>query len=62
MDSDTKNIVNLDLKREEKILDFNDFQKQNIKFDIKNFKKLITNYQTKKFDDGGGYLTLEQFV
>ena len=34
MDTDSKNIVNLDLKREEKILNFNDFQKQNISFDI----------------------------
>ena len=34
MASDTKNIVNLDLKRDKKILNFNDFQKQNINFDI----------------------------
>ena len=55
MSTDTENVLNLDLKREEKILDFNDFQKQNIKFDIlklqKAYKQII---QTKKFDDGGG--------
>ena len=34
MKSNNKNIVNLNLKRQEKILDFNDFQKQNFKFDI----------------------------
>ena len=34
MDSDSKKIINLDFKREEKILNFNDFQKQDIKFDI----------------------------
>jgi len=34
MGIENKNIVNLDLKKEEKILDFSDFQKQNIKFDI----------------------------
>ena len=30
MNADNKNIINLDLKKEEKILDFSDFQKQNI--------------------------------
>ena len=40
MDADSKNIVNLDLKREEKILNFNDFQKQNIKFDILKLRVL----------------------
>jgi hypothetical protein len=30
MSIENKNIVNLDLKKEEKILDFSDFQKQNI--------------------------------
>ena len=39
MTSDSKNIVNLDLKRKEKILNFNDFQKQNIKFDISRLKE-----------------------
>ena len=55
MKSDSKNIYNLDLKRGEKILNFNDFQKQDIKFDIiklqEAYKQII---QTKKFDDGGG--------
>jgi len=30
MDTDSKNIINLDLKREGKNLSFNDVQKQNI--------------------------------
>ena len=55
MNSNTKNIVNLDLKKDEKILSFSDFQKQNLKFDIMKlqeaYKQII---QTKKFDDGGG--------
>ena len=55
MDVDSKKIVNLNLKRDQKILDFNDFQKQNIKFDIlklqEAYRQIIT---TKKFDDGGG--------
>ena len=40
MNIDPKNIVNLNLKREEKILNFNDFQKQNIKFDILKLRVL----------------------
>ena len=55
MDADTKNIVNLDFEKKEKILNFNDFQKQNIKFDIlklqESYRQII---KTKKFDDGGG--------
>ena len=52
---DNKNIVKLDLKKEEKILDFSDFQKQNIKFDIDKLQEAYSQIiQTKKFDDGGG--------
>ena len=55
MDIDSKKIFNLNLKRDQKILDFSDFQKQNIKFDIlklqEAYRQIIT---TKKFDDGGG--------
>ena len=55
MDIENKNIINLKLKREEKVLDFNDFQKQSLKFDIsklqESYKQIV---QTKKFDDGGG--------
>ena len=55
MDVDTKKIINLDIKREKKFLNYNDFQKQNLKFDIKKlqeaYKQII---QIKKFDDGGG--------
>ena len=55
MNANSKKIVNLNSKRDQKILDFNDFQKQNIKFDIlklqEAYRQIIT---TKKFDDGGG--------
>ena len=55
MSTDSKNIINLDLKRDEKILNFSDFQKQNIKFDIKKLQEAYRQItQTKKFDDGGG--------
>ena len=50
-----KNIVNLNLEKEEKILDFSDFQKQNIKFDISKLQEAYNQIvQTKKFEDGGG--------
>ena len=50
-----KNIVDLNIKREQKILDFNDFQKQNIKFDISKLREAYNQIiQTKKFEDGGG--------
>tara|TARA_B100000767_G_scaffold273653_1_gene304438 strand:- start:4711 stop:5352 length:642 start_codon:yes stop_codon:yes gene_type:complete len=55
MESDSKNIVNLNLKRDEKILNFNDFQKQDIKFDAVKLQEAYNQIvQTKKFDDGGG--------
>ena len=55
MDADSKNIVNLDLNREKKFLNFNDFQKQDIKFDILKLQEAYNQViKTKKFDDGGG--------
>ena len=59
MSVDNKNVINLELKKEEKILDFSDFQKQNIKFDISKLQEAYNQIvQTKKFDDGGGYCPL----
>ena len=55
MTIDTKSLIDTNLKKEPNILNFSDFQKQNIKFDIVKLHeayKQIT--QTKKFDDGGG--------
>ncbi len=55
MTLDSKNIINLVSKKEDKILNFSDFQKQNLSFDIVKLQeayKQIT--KTKKFDDGGG--------
>ena len=55
MDADSKNIINLDLKREDKNLSFNDFQKQNIRFDVLKLQEAYRQIiKTKKFDDGGG--------
>ena len=55
MKSDSKNIINLNSKREQKLLNFDDFQKQNINFDISKlqeaYKEII---KIKKFDTAGG--------
>ena len=34
MTYDSKNIIDLNLKKDEQILNFSDFRKQNLKFDI----------------------------
>ena len=63
MNVDNKNIINLDLKKEEKILDFSDFQKQNIKFDIDKLQEAYNQIiKTKKFEDGEVLRTLEPFL
>ena len=55
MTIDSKNIVNLDLKKDQKVLNFSDFQKQSVKFDIVKLQEAYNQIiQTKKFDDGGG--------
>ena len=55
MDADSKNIVKLDLIRENKVLSFDDFQKQYIKFDVLKLQEAYRQIiKTKKFEDGGG--------
>ena len=55
MTTDSKNVVNLNLKKEEKVLNFSDLQKQSLKFDIVKLQEAYLQIiQTKKFDDGGG--------
>ena len=55
MSIDSKNIVNLNSKKDLKVLNFSDFQKQNLKFDIKKLQEAYFQItQIKKFDDGGG--------
>jgi len=54
MKSVSKNIEDKFMK-EETILNFSDFQKQNIKFDILKLQEAYLQIiKTKKFDDGGG--------
>ena len=55
MTADSKNVIKLNLKKEENILNFSDFQKQGIKFDILKLQEAYMQLiKTKKFDDGGG--------
>ena len=55
MTADSKNVIKLNLKKEENILNFSDFQKQSIKFDILKLQEAYMQLiKTKKFDDGGG--------
>ena len=44
MTIDSKNIVNLDLKKDQKIFNFSDFQKQNIKFDINKLQEAYNQF------------------
>ena len=48
MDADSNKIVELNLKRDQKILDFSDFQKQNIKFDILKLQEAYRQIATTK--------------
>ena len=42
MTTENSKVIDLNVKKEDRVLDFSDFQKQEIKFDIlKNYKKLI---------------------
>jgi len=55
MSIDSKNLVNLDFKKNEKFLNFSDFHKQSLKFDIIKLQEAYMQIiHTRKFDDGGG--------
>ena len=55
MNYNSKNIINLNLKREEKFLNFDDFQKQKLHFDIVKLKDAYNKIiKIKKFDTAGG--------
>jgi hypothetical protein len=57
MTVNSKNLINFNFKKEENILNFSDFQKQSIKFDIEKLQESYMQIiKTKKFDDGGGVL------
>ena len=55
MKTDSKNIINLNSKREQKFLNFNDFQKQNLNFDISKLQRAYKEIiKIKKFETAGG--------
>ena len=48
MSIDNTKVVDLNIKKEDRILDFSDFQKQNIKFDISKLQEAYNQIvQTK---------------
>ena len=55
MKSVSKKIISINIKRKEKFLNFDDFQKQNLKFDIAKLKEAYKNIiKIKKFDTAEG--------
>ena len=61
--NDIKNkIVNLNLHNPiDRVLDFSDFQKQTIQFDIDKFEDAYHQIIKIKFDDGGGVTNFGEF-
>ena len=54
MTVDNTNVIDLNLKKEKKLLDFSDFQKQEISFDITKLQEAYNQIiQIKKFEDAG---------
>ena len=54
MTTDSSKVIDLNIKKEQKILDFTDFQKQEIKFDIAKLQEAYQQIvQIKKFEDAG---------
>ena len=54
MTIDNTKIVDLNIKKEERILDFSDFQKQTIQFDIDKLQDAYNQIvKIKKFEDAG---------
>ena len=54
MTSENSKVINLNLKKEDRVLDFSDFQKQEIKFDIEKLQEAYHQIvNIKKFEDAG---------
>ena len=41
-------VIDLNIKKEDKLLDFSDFQKQNIKFDIEKLQEAYSSIEKNK--------------
>ncbi len=54
MTIDNTKVINLNIKKEERVLNFSDFQKQEVKFDISKLQEAYNQIiQIKKFEDAG---------
>jgi len=54
MATENSKVVDLNIKKEDRILDFSDFQKQEIKFDIEKLQEAYHQIvKIKKFEDAG---------
>ena len=54
MATENSKIIDLNIKKEDRILDFSDFQKQEIKFDIEKLQEAYHQIvKIKKFEDAG---------
>ena len=54
MINEISKVIDLNIKKEERVLDFSDFQKQEIKFDIAKLQEAYHQIvKIKKFEDAG---------
>ena len=54
MTIENSKVIDLNIKKEDRILDFSDFQKQEIKFDIEKLQEAYHQIvKIKKFEDAG---------
>ena len=54
MKIETTKVIDLNVKKDERVLDFRDFQKQEFKFDISKLQEAYNQIiQIKKFEDAG---------
>ena len=59
MTAENTKIINLNIKKDERVLNFSDFQKQEVKFDISKLQEAYNQIvQIKKFEDAGVTHTL----
>ena len=54
MTIENSKVIDLNIKKEDRVLDFSDFQKQEIKFDIEKLQEAYHQIvKIKKFEDAG---------
>ena len=54
MATENSKVIDLNVKKEDRILDFSDFQKQEVKFDIEKLQEAYHQIvKIKKFEDAG---------